>query len=65
MKNMHFIYYVAIVFLCLTYACSYEDKTTYADMFIPNIIIDTAGILLNLRCLKKVFPRICSNINGL
>ena len=44
MKNMHFIYYVAIVFLCLTYACSYEDKTTYADMFIPNIIIDTAGI---------------------
>ena len=26
------------------YACSYEDKTTYADEFIPNIIIDTTGI---------------------
>ena len=44
MKNMKFIYYSVIIFLCFAYSCSYDDKTTYADEFIPNIVIDTVGI---------------------
>jgi len=32
--------------LCLAYACSYEDKTTYAGDPLPDIIIDTTGIPL-------------------
>lgn len=44
MKRIGSIYYLILVISSFIYACSYDDKTTYADEFIPNIIIDTAGI---------------------
>lgn len=44
MNRLYNIYGVLALLLCLPYACSYEDKTTYAGDPLPDIIIDTAGI---------------------
>lgn len=38
------IYGFMALLLCLPYACSYEDKTTYAGDPLPDIVIDTTDI---------------------
>ena len=38
------IHCILALLLCLPYACSYEDKTTYAGTPLPDIVIDTTGI---------------------
>lgn len=43
-NKINFSTIVIILLLGLLGACSYEDKTTYADDFIPEIKIDTTGI---------------------
>ena len=42
------LYGFMALLLCLPYACSYEDKTTYAGDPLPDIIIDTTNIPVNL-----------------
>ncbi len=44
MNRLNSIYGMLALLLCLPYACSYEDKTTYAGDPLPDIVIDTAGI---------------------
>lgn len=48
MKKSSSIYSVLTLLLCLLYACSYEDKTTYAGDPLPDIVIDTTNIPANL-----------------
>lgn len=48
MKKSSSIYSVLTLLLCLLYACSYEDKTTYAGDPLPDIVIDTTNIPCNL-----------------
>ncbi|MDE5611028.1 MAG: hypothetical protein K2I90_03305 [Odoribacter sp.] len=44
MNRLNNLFYVTALLLCLSYACSYEDKTTYAGEPLPDIVIDTTGI---------------------
>lgn len=44
MNKLNTIHCIMALLLCLPYACSYEDKTTYAGAPLPDIVIDTTGI---------------------
>ena len=73
MKKSSSIYSVLTLLLCLLYACSYEDKTTYAGDPLPDIVIDTTNIPANLlitrelsnqKFPKRAYPKTSSNSNG-
>ena len=76
MKKSSSIYSVLTLLLCLLYACSYEDKTTYAGDPLPDIVIDTTNIPANLlitredtlivkpKVPKRAYPKTSSNSNG-
>ena len=56
MKKSSSIYSVLTLLLCLLYACSYEDKTTYAGDPLPDIVIDTTNIPANLLITREDTP---------